>query len=72
MAQLLGLARLRKVRLILQEEHYPDATSKLVAGRIPAPLARVPAATNFPAGETYQAHVARVVAALAKALGGAS
>jgi zinc/manganese transport system substrate-binding protein len=71
-AQLLGLARQRKVRLLLQEEHYPDATSRLVATRIPAPLVRVPAATNFPAGETYLAHVEKVVAAIAKALGGAS
>ncbi len=71
-AQLLALARQRKVRLILQEEHYPDSTSKLVADRIPAPLLRVPAATNFPGGETYLDHVGRVVAALAKALGGAS
>jgi zinc/manganese transport system substrate-binding protein len=71
-AQLLTLARQRKVRLVMQEEHYPDATSRLVADRIPAPLLRVPAATDFPAGETYLRHVARVVAALEKALGGAS
>jgi zinc/manganese transport system substrate-binding protein len=71
-AQLLGLARQRKVRLVLQEEHYPDSTSRLVAGKIPAPLLRLPAATNFPAGETYLAHVGRMVAAMAKALGAAS
>lgn len=67
-ASLLALARSRHVRLVLQEAHYPDATSKLVADRIPAPLVRVPAATSFQTGETYIQHVDGVVEALAKAV----
>ena len=54
--------------MLLQEEHYPDSTSRLVASRIGAPLVRVPAATNFPAGETYARHVGQVVDAIGKAL----
>jgi zinc/manganese transport system substrate-binding protein len=71
-AQLLAQARQLKVRLVLQEEHYPDATSRLVAERIPAPLVRLPAATNFPGGETYQEHVGRMLGAIAKGLGAGS
>ena len=66
-AGLLNLARSRKVRLVLQESHYPDATSRMLAERIPAPLVRVPAATNFPAGESYVQHLDAMLGAIAKA-----
>lgn len=68
-AGLLGLAQSKKVRLVLQESHYPDATSKLVAARIPAPLVRVPSATNFPAGESYLQHLDVMLQTIASAAG---
>jgi zinc/manganese transport system substrate-binding protein len=68
-ASLLVLAQARKVRLVLQESHYPDATSKLVAARIPASLVRVPSATNFPGGESYVQHLDVVLEKIATAAG---
>jgi zinc/manganese transport system substrate-binding protein len=67
-AQVLALAQARKVKVIMQEEHYPDATARLVAGRIPAALVREPAATDFPKGESYVQHIDRVIDSLASAL----
>ncbi|HEY0712675.1 MAG TPA: metal ABC transporter substrate-binding protein [Polyangia bacterium] len=68
-AELLALSKQRKVRLILQEDHYPDATSRLVASRIPAALVRIPAATNVTISETYLQHIDVMLEAIAKALG---
>ncbi|HEY0705598.1 MAG TPA: metal ABC transporter substrate-binding protein [Polyangia bacterium] len=68
-AGLLALAKQRKVRLVLQEDHYPDATSRLVASRIPAALVRVPAATNIATSETYLQHVEGMLQAIAKGIG---
>jgi zinc/manganese transport system substrate-binding protein len=66
-ASLLGLARTRKVRLVLQESYYPDAASKLVADKIPAPLVHVAGGTNFAGGESYEQHIDGLVEALGKA-----
>jgi zinc/manganese transport system substrate-binding protein len=66
-ASLLGLARLRKVRLVLQESYYPDAASKLVAEKIPAPLVLVHGGTNFAGGESYEQHIDGLVESLGKA-----
>ena len=67
-ASLLATAKQRGVRLVLQENHYPDATSRLVASRIPAPLARVPAATNWRAGQSYVQHLDEILGNLAAIL----
>jgi zinc/manganese transport system substrate-binding protein len=67
-ANLLSLAKRRKVRLILQEDHYPDATSRLVASRIPAALVLVAAATNIKTSETYLQHVDVMLEAIAKGM----
>jgi zinc/manganese transport system substrate-binding protein len=67
-ARLLGLARARKVRVVLQEAYYPDATSKLLAEKIPATLLTIPGGTNFPAGQTYVQRMDALVASLAAAL----
>jgi zinc/manganese transport system substrate-binding protein len=69
-ASLLATSKQRRVRVVLQEMHYPDATARLVAERIPAPLVRVPAATNLPAGQTYVAHLDDILGKLAAALEG--
>lgn len=69
-ASLLSTAKARKVRVVLQEQHYPDATARLVAERIPAALVRIPAATNLPAGQTYVAHLDEILTPLAAALEG--
>ncbi len=68
-ARLLGLARSRKVTLVLQEQHYPEATAQLVASKIPAALVRIPAATNVPAGETYLQHLEVMLQAIARGVG---
>ena len=69
-AQLLTVARERKVRAILQEEYYPDATSRLVAERVPAALVRVPGGPNFQGGESYLDYVERLVTLLEQGLKG--
>jgi zinc/manganese transport system substrate-binding protein len=66
-ASLLGLARSRKVRLVVQESYYPDAASKLVSEKIPAPLVLVHGGSNFAAGESYEQHIDGMVEALGKA-----
>jgi zinc/manganese transport system substrate-binding protein len=67
-AHLLAVGRQRKVRAILQEVYYPDATSKLVAEKIPATLVRVPGGPDFHAGQSYFDYLERVVSGLAEAL----
>jgi zinc/manganese transport system substrate-binding protein len=69
-AQLLSLARTRKVRAVLQERFYPDATSRTLAERIPAALVRLPGGTDFAGGQSYAAHVEDVSARLLAALEG--
>jgi len=63
-AQLLVLARQRGVRALVQEEYYPDATSRLLARQIPAPLVRVPGGPDFQAGQSYFDYIDRLVGLL--------
>ncbi len=67
-AHLLVSARQRKVRAILQEDYYPDATSRLVAEKIPVPLVKVPGGPDFQGGQSYVDYMARVVDILEKGL----
>jgi zinc/manganese transport system substrate-binding protein len=69
-AELLTVARERKVRAILQEEYYPDATSRLVAQRIPASLVRVPGGPDFQGGQSYIDYVDRLVTLIEQGLKG--
>jgi zinc/manganese transport system substrate-binding protein len=69
-AQLIATGRARKVRAILQEEYYPDSTSKLVAEQLQAKLVRVPGGPDFQAGQTYFQYVDTIVRSLTEALGG--
>jgi zinc/manganese transport system substrate-binding protein len=68
-AGLLTLAQSRKVKLVLQETYYPDATSKLVASRIPAKLVEITSGANVNTGEGYVQHLDVMLNAIATALG---
>ena len=68
-AGLLALAQSRKVKLIMQETYYPDATSKLVASRIPAKVVEVTSGANVTTGETYLQHLDVMLDAIASGLG---
>jgi zinc/manganese transport system substrate-binding protein len=63
-AQLLALARQRGVRALIQEEYYPDSTSRLVTAQIPAQLVRVPGGPDYQAGQSYLDYIERVVSLL--------
>jgi zinc/manganese transport system substrate-binding protein len=69
-AQMLTLGRQQKAQLVLQEEYYPDSTSKLVASKIPAGLAILPSGANFREGETYIQRMERLVQKLEQGLAG--
>lgn len=68
--RVLGIARQRGVKLVLQEDYYPDDTSRLVAQKVPAALVRLPGAPNVRGGETYIAWMERIVSALEQGLRG--
>ena len=57
----LGNRRYPFMKLVLQEQFFPDDTSKLISAKIPAALVKIPAATNFNAGQSYIDHVEDVV-----------
>jgi zinc/manganese transport system substrate-binding protein len=67
-AQLLALARARKVRAVIQEEKYPDTTSRLVATKIPAALVRIPGGTDFHKGQRYVDYMNELINRIAGAL----
>jgi zinc/manganese transport system substrate-binding protein len=70
-ARLIDSGRKGGVKLILQEEHYPDKTSRLVADKIPCGLLRVRGDVNFEQGETYPQRMERLLTTLEGALGAA-
>jgi zinc/manganese transport system substrate-binding protein len=65
-AHVLGSGRKRGVKVILQEEYYPDQTAQLVAGKMPARLVKLPGGADFGGGETYIARMNRTVDLLAR------
>jgi zinc/manganese transport system substrate-binding protein len=67
-AEVIAHAREQKVRLILQESYYPTSASELVAGKIGGKLVRIPAATDFAAGQSYIAFMDGIVKLVAGAL----
>jgi zinc/manganese transport system substrate-binding protein len=67
-ARVLTLGRQRNARLAVQEEYYPDSTSKLVASKIPAGLVILPSGAKFSEGETYVQRMERLVKALEQGL----
>lgn len=74
-AQLIKLMRARKVPAILQEEYYPDATSRLLADKTGAALLRMPGGVHVGKGEDYVRYLERqvqlILSALARGEGGA-
>jgi zinc/manganese transport system substrate-binding protein len=69
-AKVLGQARAQKARFVIQEDFYPDSTSRLVATKIPSPLVLIPGGTDFRAGETYLQNMEQLVKALEQGLAG--
>jgi zinc/manganese transport system substrate-binding protein len=67
-AKVLGQSRQKKVRLVLQEEYYPDTTSRLVAEKVPAGLVILPGGTDFRRGETYLQRLEKLVKSLEQGL----
>ncbi len=67
-ARVLGLGRQKKVKLVLQEEYYPDNMSRLVAGKIPASLVTLAGGTDFRAGQTYLQRMEELVKRLEQGL----
>jgi zinc/manganese transport system substrate-binding protein len=67
-AEVLTLGRQKKARLVVQEEYYPDSTSRLVAAKIPAGLVILPSGADFRAGETYVQRMERLVKKLEQGL----
>ena len=68
-AHLLTLMRARKVPAILQEEYYPDATSRLLADKTGATLLHMPGGVHLDQGHDYLAYIDGQVTALVAALG---
>ncbi len=60
-AMVLKLARENGVKILLQEEYYPDKASAVVAEKIPASLVKLPGGTDFRKGQRYVEHLADVV-----------
>jgi zinc/manganese transport system substrate-binding protein len=69
-AQLLVRARVRKVSAVIQEDRYPEATSRLLAEKIPARFIPIPGGTDFQHGQSYVDYVEQVVQRIASGLGG--
>jgi zinc/manganese transport system substrate-binding protein len=67
-AQVIAVARQSDAMLIVQESWHPDTTSKLVAKKAGAKLARIPGAPNFRGGQSYVGFIDDVVKKLAAGL----
>jgi zinc/manganese transport system substrate-binding protein len=66
-AAVIATARAKRVRVILQESFYPDATAKLVAEKAGATLVVIPGGAEFP-NQSYIEHIEGLVSQLEKAL----
>jgi zinc/manganese transport system substrate-binding protein len=69
-AQVLGLARQKKARMLLQEDYYPSSTGNQLSKLIPAPVVVLPGGTDFRAGKTYLQHIEDIVTRLENGLKG--
>jgi zinc/manganese transport system substrate-binding protein len=66
-AKVLGLARQKGVKLIIQESYYPDETGKLVAEKAGAKLVVLPGGVDFAGGESLFDHLEEMVTKIEKA-----
>jgi zinc/manganese transport system substrate-binding protein len=66
--RVIKLARTRGVKLLLQEDYYPNKTGKLVADKAGAAFVELPGGTRFRNGQSYLEHMDEVVARLSRAL----
>ena len=69
-SRVLATARARKARMLVQEEYYPTNTSRLVAGKVPAPLVTLPGGTDFRGGQSYVQRMDETVKRLEQGLQG--
>ncbi|HEX8441487.1 metal ABC transporter substrate-binding protein [Archangium sp.] len=69
-AQVLGMGRQRKARMLLQEDYYPNTTARLVSSKIPSPLVVMPAGTDVRGGQTYLQRMEELVRRLENGLKG--
>lgn len=67
-AALLGVAKTRGAKCVLQEAYYPDKTARLVAQKLGGQVVSLAAGADVARGETYVAHVDQMIGALEKAL----
>lgn len=65
-AQVVEVAKARKVACLLQEAWWPTSTSKPAAEKIGVPLVVIPGMTNFPAGQSYPEFLRAIAASLEK------
>ncbi|MFH1812482.1 MAG: metal ABC transporter substrate-binding protein [Pseudomonadota bacterium] len=68
-AKLLGQIRTDKVRVILQEEYYPDSTSRLLADKSGARLILSHGGAHISDGEDYIGYLDRQVQSIVQVLG---
>jgi zinc/manganese transport system substrate-binding protein len=66
-ARVIATGQQRKVAALLQESYYPEATSRIVAQKIPVPLVKLFPGTDFNRGQSYIDHVEANVAQLERA-----
>ena len=64
-AQVLQLARTRKVKLIVQEPYYPRSTSDMLAERAGARVVVLPGGPDSARGQSYIDAMSKLVARLA-------
>jgi zinc/manganese transport system substrate-binding protein len=67
-AELIATSRQHSIKALLQESWYASNTSELVAQQIGATLIKLPGASDFQGGESYNVFMDRVVGLLAGAL----
>jgi zinc/manganese transport system substrate-binding protein len=67
--QVIRQARAKGVKVVLQENYYPNKTGKVVADKVGATLIELPAGSDFNGGQSYLDHMDELVQRLDRALG---
>ena len=66
-AEVLARGKQAGVKLVVQEEFYPENISRVVAERLQAKLVKLPGGTRFREGQTYLEHIGDFVKAFEQA-----